>query len=100
MQGIFNYFVYRRSFKVSPSDIGEGGLPRVPHNWNDNLERCLREEPKKPFENASSSGLNETTNILLGSRKTEHSSKEPINEYRSRLLGETGILIKQQLNNQ
>ena len=88
MQGVFNYFVYRRSFKVSPEDIGEGGLPRVPDNWNGTVDRCVGKEAKQTFKHASSSGLNEPSNILLRSGKTERSPKNPINEYRARLLGE------------
>jgi hypothetical protein len=91
LQGILNYFVYRRSFRVSSSDSapGEGGLPRVAHNVNSNLDDCLRkEESKQTFGNSASSGADDTSNILMKSGRSVNLSKKTKNEYRARLLGE------------
>ncbi|XP_046862076.1 uncharacterized protein LOC124455483 [Xenia sp. Carnegie-2017] len=85
LQGFFNYFVYRYSFKVEPNfQTSQPGLLRPPPNAGEIIQRMIYQEPLIPKENKikATQNYNSIKKYCVSSKKTE------MPPYQSRLLGE------------
>ncbi|XP_046862373.1 uncharacterized protein LOC124455796 [Xenia sp. Carnegie-2017] len=85
LQGFFNFFVYRYSFKVeSTLQTSQPGLLRPPPNAGEIIQRMIYQEPLIPKENKikATQNYNSIKKHCVSSKKTE------MPPYQSRLLGE------------
>ena len=92
LQGIFNYFIYRRAFKVTATDTRpeRNALPRVTATPSlDHYRSGIR--PSRVLKNqtlqritASSSSIDEESPLI----RSENETSAPQYVYVSRLLGE------------